>query len=65
METWLLVMDLSHSRFVDAVVLHTVHSVSSFWDSCWLRVMNIALVDHKRSEDHGDHTSFAILLATA
>lgn len=34
METWLLVMDLSHSRFVDAVVLHTVHSVSSFWDSC-------------------------------
>lgn len=27
--------------------------------------MNIALVDHKRSEDHGDHTSFAILLATA
>lgn len=34
METWLLVIDLSHGRVVDAVVLHAVHSVSSFWDSC-------------------------------
>lgn len=34
METWLLVMDLSHSRVVDAVALHAEHPVSSFWDSC-------------------------------
>lgn len=34
METWLPVMDLSHSRVVDAVVFHAGHSVSSFWDSC-------------------------------
>lgn len=34
METWLLVMDLSHSRVGDAVVLHAGHAVPSFWDCC-------------------------------
>lgn len=32
METWWLVMDLSHSRAVYAIPLKAGHAMASFWD---------------------------------
>lgn len=55
---------IAQLRVDDAVVFHVGHVP---WQASGilvkLRAMNITVVDHKPIEDHGDHTSFAILLA--